>query len=161
MKDFVGRKLLGRLDPGARAVYTSFLVFAAAGLLSAALLHADGMGTGADGALYWRGDEAQGLYPKSYRQLLELTHFHLFTEPVLLLIVAHLYNLGSEPPPRRVFVTAALVLAIAGQLALPWLTVYGSAAFGLGFLPVHATLLLSILYMVLRSLWEMWAPDAG
>src|SRR5262249_3502827 len=39
--------------------------------------------------------------PISYRHLLEVTHFHLFTVPVFLLIVAHLFMLTGLSPPAR------------------------------------------------------------
>lgn len=159
MRDFQGKSTLRRLDPGGRLVYTCFLVFAAAGLCTAALLHTDGMGTGvASATAYWRGDDVGVVYPKSYRQVLELTHFHLFTEPVLFLVVAHLYNLGSDTLRRRTVATAATVVAMACQVALPWLVSFVAAGFGLALIPVHTTLLLGLLYMIGWSLREMWTP---
>lgn len=162
MKDFVAKapSYLRRLDGGAKLVYTGFLLLTAAGLLTAALLHGDGMGATAEGAAaYWRGDEAAMTYPKSYRQLLELTHFHLFTEPVTFLVLAHLYNLGGDAPRRRVFVTVATLVAIVAQIALPWLVTYGSASAAMLLLPVHVVLVGGLAYMTLRALWEMWAPS--
>ena len=51
MREFSGRgPALDRLDRGARLVYSAFLVFLAFGLLSAAVLHWDGM---KDGAAAW------------------------------------------------------------------------------------------------------------
>jgi hypothetical protein len=160
VKDFIqkGPSVLRRLDLGARLVYTAFLVLSALGLLTAALLHGDGMGvSAATGAAWWRGDEAAMLYPKSYRQLVELTHFHLFTEPVTFLVLAHLYNLGSDPPKRRVAVTGATIASIVVQLALPWLVTYGSAAFAWLLVPVHVVLVLGLGYMIVAALGEMWA----
>lgn len=162
MKDFVAKtpSYLQRLDPGARLVYTAFLVLTAAGLLTAALLHGDGMGVGADAAAaYWRGDEAAMTYPKSYRQLLELTHFHLFTEPVTFLVLAHLYNLGGDALRRRVAITVVTVVAIAAQIALPWAVTYGGAAAAMLLVPVHALLVAGLGYMTLQALWAMWAPQ--
>jgi hypothetical protein len=157
VRDFKGPTPLGRLDVGGRLVYTAFLAFTAGGLLSAALLHADGMGTSAaTAAAWWRGDEAQMTYPKSYRQLLELSHFHLFTEPVSFLVVAHLYQLGGDPLQRRIIVTSITLLAMAVQLALPWAVTYASAAFAVLLVPCHAALLGGILYMSLRAAWDMW-----
>jgi hypothetical protein len=157
MREFAGKGRLGKLDPGGKLVYTAFLIFMVAGLVSAALLHGDGMGV-SKAAEYWRGDESQMLYPKSYRQILELTHFHLFTEPVCFLVVAHLYNLGTQKLLIRTIITTMTILAIAAQIALPWLTVYGSATFGILMLPVHTSLLLGVLWMAGWSLWELWAP---
>lgn len=160
MKDFIQKSpsVLRRLDVGAKVVYSGFLVLSALGLLTAALLHTDGMGfSSASGAAWWRGDEAAMTYPKSYRQLVELTHFHLFTEPVTFLVLAHLYNLGGSPVRRRVFVTAATLGSILLQVALPWLVTYLSAGFAVLLIPVHTVLLLGLGTMILSAMGEMWA----
>ncbi len=159
MKDFAGKNMLRRLDVGGKLVYSAFLLFAAGGLLTAALLHGDGMGSSAtSAATYWTGDESGMVYPKSYRQILELTHFHLFTEPVTFLVVAHLYNLGSGPIRRRATITALTILAMGIQIALPWLVVYVNVAFSVLFIPAHAMLLAGLLWMSFAALWEMWRP---
>ncbi len=164
MKDFIQKSpsVLRRLDVGAKVVYTGFLVLSALGLLTAALLHADGMGFSAEsGAAWWRGDEAAMVYPKSYRQLVELTHFHLFTEPVTFLVLAHLYNLGGGPVRRRVIVTAATLASILLQVALPWLVAYVSAAFAWLLIPVHTVLLLGLGTMIVAAIGEMWVPRSS
>jgi hypothetical protein len=143
---------------GARIVYSAFILFSVAGLVSAALLHGDGMGIdGATAAAWWRGDEASMTYPKSYRQLLELTHFHLFTEPVTFLVLAHLYNLGGDAPRTRAVVTVATLCAMAAQIALPWGVVYVAAGLGAAMAPVSAVLLGGFLYMAAASMWECWS----
>ncbi len=162
MKDFVARvpSYLRRLDTGAKTVYTGFLVLTTLGLATAALLHGDGMGVSVDVATaYWRGDEAAMTYPKSYRQLLELTHFHLFTEPVTFLVLAHLYNLGGDSVRRRIIVTAATLGALLVQVALPWLVTYVAATFAMLLLPVHAVLIGGLAYMVAHALREMWGAS--
>lgn len=157
MKDFETKSRLRRLDVGARLVYSAFIVFSVAGLLTAALLHGDGMGADAAGAAaYWRGDEASMTYPKSYRQLLELTHFHLFTEPVTFLVLAHLYNLGGDAPRTRGIVTLLTLAAMVVQVALPWLVTYVAPGFAVAMLPASALLLLGLLYMSAASLRECW-----
>ncbi len=164
MKHFEGRapSALRRLDQGARLLYTAFLGFTVVGLLSAAMLHVDGMGTsGEAAALYWRGDDTGMAYPKSYRQLVELTHFHLFTEPVALLVVAHLYNLGSDARARKTAAIVVTTLAMALQIALPWGVTYGSAALGSAMIPVNGALLIGFLYMAAVATWDMWGPSSS
>jgi hypothetical protein len=162
MRDFISRapSVLRRMDVSARLVYTAFLVFLVVGLLTAALLHGDGMGTSADtAAAYWRGDEAQMTYPKSYRQLLELTHFHLFTEPVTFLVAAHLYNLSGDARARKLAACVATLAAMAVQIALPWLVTYAGAGWAMLLVPVHVVLVAGLLYMAGVSAWDMWAPS--
>lgn len=152
MREFSGRgPALDRLERGPRIVYSGFLVFLLAGLVSAAVLHWDGMKDGA--AAYWRGDEAAMMYPKSARQLWELTHFHLFTEPVIWLVVAHLYHMGGG----RALVSIGTMLAVAVQIVLPWVIVYLTAAAAPLFLPVTAAVVLGLGWMIADSLVRMWS----
>lgn len=158
MKDFTarGNNALRRLEPGARTLYGAYLLLTTIGLLSAALLHHDGMGlSSGQAALWWRGDEAGMAYPKSYRQLVELTHFHLFTEPVALLVVAHLYVLGGDGQRRKIAAIVFTTGAIIGQIALPWLTTYVSAGFSPLLLPVNASVMLGLLYMIGRAAGDL------
>ncbi len=145
-----GSQVLRRLPVGARIVYAGFLLFLLLGLASSALLHADSMGLDA-AAAYWRGDEAAMLYPKSYRQLLELTHFHLFTEPVVWLVVAHLYQLSGG----RGWITLGTLGAIALQVALPWVVTYLSPAPAVLLLPATAAVVAGLGWMSVASLREL------
>lgn len=141
-----------RLDPGARRVYGAFLVFLFLGLVSAGLLHYDGMGASAATATaYWRGDEAAMVYPKSYRQILELTHFHLFTEPVVWLVVAHLYQMSGG----RGWLAMGTLAAIGAQIVLPWVVAYGTPAAGVLLLPITLCVALGLGWMILDSIREL------
>ncbi len=164
MKHFEGKapNALRRLDVSARLLYTAFLLFTLAGLLSAGLLHVDGMGTSGDeAALYWRGDDTGMVYPKSFRQIVELTHFHLFTEPVALLVVAHLYNLGGDARARKLVAIVGTVVAMAIQIALPWGVAYGPAVLAALMLPASVLLVAGFFYMSVVATWNMWGPASG
>src|SRR5205814_10284677 len=62
----------------------------------------------------------------SYRKLLEVTHFHLFTVPVFLLIIAHLFMLTGLSVRTKSFFIAAAWLSSLLHLAAPWLIRYAS-----------------------------------
>jgi hypothetical protein len=119
-------------------------------------------GTGHGGPIIEVPDEAESGRPivvaVSYRKLLEVTHFHLFTMPVVLLIVAHLF-LATGLRDRTKF--GWIVAGIAGvtlHLATPWLVRYGGG--GLAFL--HAVsglaLTLSMSVLTLYPVVVMWRP---
>lgn len=142
-------------------MYSGFLVFLLAGLGITVLLHGDGMGWNAEtAAAWWRGDEATMSYPKSYRQLLELTHFHLFTEPVTWLVVAHLYALGSAGKRRGIVIVGTLV-AMAVQIALPWLIAYEGPGWAPLFLPATLLVTVGLTWMAMAALLDMWWPRSG
>ena len=63
----------------------------------------------------------------TYRKLLEVTHFHLFTVPVFLLIIAHLFMLtGLSSTAKTVWIAAGWLSALV-HLVAPWLIRYGGA----------------------------------
>jgi hypothetical protein len=69
----------------------------------------------------------------TYRKLLEVTHFHLFTMPVVLLIVGHLFfATGVGERAKMVWILAASA-GVALHIATPWLVRYGGGALA----PLH------------------------
>src|SRR5205823_13739684 len=69
----------------------------------------------------------------SYRKLLEVTHFHLFTVPVFLLIIAHLFTLtGLSPTAKLVWIAMGSASSLL-RLAAPWLVRYGGEAWGFSY----------------------------
>ena len=98
-------------------------------------------------------------FPKTFWQLMEVSHFHLFTVPVVVLILSHLLY-GTPLSVRfRIWMTA---IAFAGALldALgPWAVRYLAA--GCAYLLILGWVLLGggTLLMVLVTLIAMWAPE--
>ena len=91
-----------------------------------------------------------------YRKLLEVTHFHLFTMPVVLLIVGHLFlatGLGDRAKLRWLIAASA---SVAAHLATPWVVRYGGG--GLAFL--HAitgtSLTLTMAVLTVYPIVAMW-----
>ena len=85
---------LRRAPAPLRLVYAGFLVLLAPGLLSQLAFHVGRIGlTPAAVATYYRGGEEGEVmvFPKTFGQILELTHAHAFTMSVVFLILAHLF----------------------------------------------------------------------
>jgi hypothetical protein len=94
--------------------------------------------------------------PIGYRKLLEVTHFHLFTMPVVLLIVGHLFlatGLGDRAKRAWLVIASA---SVAAHLATPWVVRYAGA----GLAPLHAltgiALTLSMTVLTLYPILAMW-----
>jgi hypothetical protein len=93
------------------------------------------------------------------RKLLEVTHFHLFTMPVYLLILSHLFML-SRAGSR--FKTSTIVVATAGtalHVAAPWAATSGSMASIALYAVSGSAMGLSYMVMCVVPIWEMWLPD--
>jgi hypothetical protein len=121
---------LRRAPAPLRLVYAGFLFLLAPGLLSQLAFHVGHIGlTPAAVATYYRGGE-QGevmMFPKTFGQLLELTHAHAFTMSVVFLILAHLFVSTSVSDRFKAGALVAAFLGLLGDLTAPWLVRYGAA----------------------------------
>ncbi len=95
---------------------------------------------------------------KPARQVMETFHFHLFTVPVVLLIVGHLFMLTALSTRAKVAVITVSSVATFVHLLAPllvrfvgpqwgWLMPASVVAATLGWMP-----------MLVWPLWEMWRP---
>jgi len=113
-------------------------------------------------AQWYRGnEEATGearelLFPKTVRELLDVTHPHLFEGGIILFVLSHLFGLTKVRERRKRAVYLLSFSAFLLDTGMPWLTRFVSPAFA----PVHvaSTALLGTMHVVLIAvpLYEMW-----
>ena len=158
MKVFVRQHLkLQQLSAASKVTYTIFLAFAALGMASSIVL--GGMkthGTYAGTVAYYRGDEALSLYRKTPLELLETTHFHLFSQPILFFIIGHIFLLSTLPKVVKAGVVCLSFAAIAADGVSPWLIVYAAPGFAALKIAAGSALAACFLVEFLVSLREMW-----
>ena len=94
--------------------------------------------------------------PVTYRKLLEVTHFHLFTMPVVLLIVGHLFFATGLSDRAKLWWTLAASFSVAGHLATPWLVRYGSPKLALLHALTGAALTLTMTVLTGWPVLSMW-----
>ncbi|WP_437738745.1 hypothetical protein [Sorangium sp. So ce1335] len=93
----------------------------------------------------------------SERKLLEVTHFHLFSVPVYVLILAHLWLLARLPSWLHTAGVVAAVAASGLHMATPWLIRGAPGAAAL--MPISGVaMLLSLGAMAVVSTVDMWLP---
>lgn len=149
-----------------RFIYTLFLAFSLAGFIMIAVMIAAKSGFGSGGiADYYAGREEELIYPKTRGELLEYTHFHLFSMPLFLFVQGHLFLLTSLPRRLRVWTVAVSFIAFASHTASPWLITYGAREFSLLLIASRAVLAATMLFFTVFPLREMWyavgnEPDA-
>ncbi len=148
------------LSPPAKVLYSAFCVLTLLGIASSALYYGALVGGGLQGIrAYYAGEEAapangdgRDAHPApgpamdlpqesrplvvamSYRKLLEVTHFHLFTMPVILLIVGHLFFATGIGDRAKLGWISAASASVVLHIATPWLVRFG----GGGLAPLHA-----------------------
>lgn len=96
-----------------------------------------------------------------YRKLLEVTHFHLFTVPVFVLIIAHLFMLTGLPGRQKALWIGGGWLSCLVHLAAPWLIRYGSARLAPLYALSGAAMALTLGVMTIYPIVVMWTrkPD--
>jgi hypothetical protein len=164
---------------GSRAVYTVFLVFTLVGLALTLWLTHDMVGLdlreageyyGGDAApveeevvdggpalvLPPDGEELAAFEPMPRRKLLEVTHFHLFSMPVYLLILSHIYMLSRSRKKAKAAWIAAGSIGTLLHIAAPWLVAHGCAGAVATYAASGTLLLVSYFVMSVVPLWEMW-----
>jgi hypothetical protein len=150
-----------------RLVYSGFLVLVAIGLATMAIFQVGHIGPGpAAIAAYYRGGErgATMLFPKTARELVEVTHFHAFIMGIVYLVMAHLLVATRAPEPVK---RAAIVLGfvgLAGDIAAAWLVRYVAAGFAYLLLAAWAAewaAFGAFIYYPLREMWFSSGRDFG
>lgn len=186
MRDF-GATVPGRLrmlSVGAKILYTAFAMATIAGLLVSWRLYGAAVGD-AGPAVYYAGAKVvttaapaaaaasdgpaielapEDTKPRAIieqmpeRKLLEVTHFHLFSIPVYVLILAHLWLLTKLPVWIQHTGVVLAVLTSALHIAAPWL-VRGSPGAAV-LMPISGiSMLLTLVLMALISTIDMWLPQ--
>ncbi|PTL85586.1 hypothetical protein [Vitiosangium sp. GDMCC 1.1324] len=96
---------------------------------------------------------------KPARQVMETFHFHLFTVPVVLLIVGHLFMLTALSTRLKVGVIIVASVATFVHLLTPLLVRFVGPQWG-WLMPVSVMgAAVGWLPMLLWPLWEMWRPE--
>jgi hypothetical protein len=90
----------------------------------------------------------------TYRKLLEVTHFHLFTVPVFLLIIAHLFMLTGARG-RSLWIAGGWLSSLL-HLSAPWLIRYSSAGWSFLYPLTGAAMALTLTVMTLYPMIVMW-----
>lgn len=99
-------------------------------------------------------------YPRSYRQILENAHQHLFMMPVMFLVLAHLFAMTGV---RRRWVNGFIALSavgVAGHLAGPWLVRFVGGGWAWVMPATLGAMLLGFGMMIGGALVVMWWPGA-
>jgi hypothetical protein len=91
-----------------------------------------------------------------YRKLLEVTHFHLFTVPVFLLIITHLFMLTELTGSTKLGWIVAAYLATLFHMGAPWLIRYGGARFAPLYAISGVALALTFTVLTVYPMVVMW-----
>lgn len=142
-----------------RVAYTAFMLLT---ILGVATLVALALRVGATPnaiAAYYRGGESEMSFPKTFWQLVEVSHFHLFSMPTVVLILTHLLYATPTSVRFRMSLTVAAFLGVLLDVVGPWLVRYVAAACAYVVLVGWALLAGATLLVIVVTLAAMWGPE--
>lgn len=148
------------LSRPAKVLYTAFSAFTMAGLVSSVALYDRIVRFRANATPHDLYDDLVAHYsssdPQAYPRLLDATHFHLFSMPVLLLVSGHLFLLTGRTPQSKAWWITAGIIAVAAHLLAPWLAYFGGAALAWLYPITGAALFVALSVLTCIPVWEMW-----
>jgi hypothetical protein len=143
-----------------RLAYTAFLALMLPGIASLVALSVGRMGVSPRTiAAYYRGSESEMSFPKQFWQLAEVSHFHLFSVPIVVLILAHLVGATPASARLRIGLTIATYVGAVLEIGAPWGVRYVAAGFAYVLLAGWVLLAGGLLCMLIISLVYMWGPE--
>jgi hypothetical protein len=143
-----------------KVAYTAFLVLMLPALSTLVALSLGRMGLDPQAiATHYRGGDSEMSFPKTFWQLVEVSHFHLFTIPIVVLVLSHLLYATPASARLRIFLTSLTFAGAFLDAVGPWAIRYLSAGFA--YLLIVGWMLLAggALVIVLLTLAAMWAPN--
>jgi hypothetical protein len=142
-----------------KVLYTAFCAFTGAGLLSCVGLYDGivGFAVPATPAQLYSNLIAHYQQALEPRKLLEVTHFHLFSMPLYLLVVGHLFLLSGRSAKAKTGIVGAAVALTALHLCAPWLVLLGGRALAWLYPISGAGMLLGFAVLMGVPVWEMWS----
>jgi hypothetical protein len=157
MRNFNQRFRLRDSDRHIRLLYTLFLALMLTGFLFSFFWAHSMTGLSPSGiADHYRGSDATFGEPMSFRELAEVTHFHLFTMPVVFMILVHVMFLTNASHTWKAAMTWSAFGGVILDLISPWLISYVSPVFVLTMLTGDTLMMLSFFVMMAVPLYEMW-----
>jgi hypothetical protein len=161
MREFAPHGSLAALSRPAKVLYSAFALLNLAGLASSVALYdgfVDFRASATPSELYGRLVAHYGPTGLDRRALMEVTHAHLFTMSVLLLVAGHLFLLTRAPLRLKTTLITLGVAAVGLHLAAPWIVreAQGRAGSALLYPISGAILILTLGVMTILPSWEMW-----
>jgi len=100
------------------------------------------------------GDEM--LFARSFKELLDVTHDHAFSQPFLFFVLCHIFALTRVSDRTKIIVYVASFGSVAIDLAVPYLIRYVSPAFAPLQVVNSVIMSLSLLTLLAVPTYEMW-----
>ncbi|MDR4508328.1 MAG: hypothetical protein MRJ65_08860 [Candidatus Brocadiaceae bacterium] len=99
----------------------------------------------------------EGLFfPKTYRELLEVTHAHVFSIPIVVFILSRILAMTQTQEWLKITIYCISFAGVLLNLGAPWLIRYAHPLFAFTVAVSSIFLLLSFVAYIFIPLYEMW-----
>lgn len=137
-----------------RFIILWFLFYSAGIWLTNILLFFSQMGLHYESVVtFYRGSEAQFMLPRSYKVLLEISHFHLLAMGIFILTLSHLVLFVPLTPRVKLWLIHLTFLSAISDEAAGWLTRFAHPVFAYykigAFILLQATMAALIIAVLL------------
>jgi hypothetical protein len=145
-----------------RLIYTAFLALVLVGMLTMVSFQAYQIGpTPGRIASYYRGGDHGGemTFPKTFRELVEVTHFHSFIMAIVYLVLAHLFIATTIDARLKLAMISLAFVGLTADLIAPWLIRYVTGGFAYLELAGWGSEWVGFAAFIYFPVREMWLSD--
>ncbi|GJQ59980.1 MAG: hypothetical protein D8M57_14105 [Candidatus Scalindua sp. AMX11] len=96
------------------------------------------------------------LFPKTYREILEITHVHAFAIPLITFVMSRIFSMTLTREWIKVSIYSLAFTGNLLNLSGPWLIRFKSSAFSLSLITSYYILGFCFLCLTTLPLYEMW-----
>ncbi len=97
------------------------------------------------------------LFPKTKRELLEVTHVHTFSIPLIFFVLSRILSMTATREGVKLATYVASFVGIVCNLIGPWLVRYVSPGFSFLLLFSYIVLASSLVVYIVCPMYEMWS----
>lgn len=118
--------------------------------------------TAAGAGAYYTGNESTAgpgeelLFARSFREMLDVTHAHAFSQPFLFFVLCHIFALTRASDRWKIAVYVASFVSVIVDLGVPYLIRFVSPAFAALQIANSALMTLALAVLLLVPTYEMW-----
>lgn len=145
-----------------KIAYTALLLYLLLGLVTLVAIEALKTGWTPGGvADYYRGNEQRFVFEKTPLEMLEVTHMHLFSMPVVFFILGHAFLMTTLAEATK---RGVVLLSFAGvflSIGAPWAVRFVSPLFGWVKIAADLALAGTLVLMSVYPIYEMWWKKPG
>ncbi len=96
------------------------------------------------------------LFPKTYREMIEITHVHVFTVPLIIFVMSRILSTTSTREGVKITIFVAAFVGTLMNLSGAWLIRYTSSMFAISLMASYLILGLCFLVLISLPIYEMW-----